>query len=286
MRTTLLSVAQLLLLAGAAGFHAAHPALLPPQSRVGRPPVRLSAAIAATASAATPARGADRIRRGVLPALAASAVVLTPALAFASATGEHLHLGQKLALFFKGTGLPDWAILVLISTLPAVELRGGVPVGAWMGLNPLSTFIICVVGNMLPIAPTLLALRSDAVKKVAAPLLERANKKLAKLPSGQSRTLALALFVGIPAPGTGAWTGAIIAYLLGMPFGTAMGAILAGVLLAGAIMTILTMAGKAGALAALAALCAFGGGAILSAMRKEGTQTPSAKGDADAPAAE
>lgn len=59
---------------------------------------------------------------------------------------------------------------------------------------------------------------------MAKPLLDRANKKLANLPSGQSRTLALALFVGIPAPGTGAWTGAIIAYLLDMPFGEAMGA--------------------------------------------------------------
>jgi len=188
-----------------------------------------------------------------------------------SAAGEHLHLGQKIALFFRGTGLPDWAILVLVSMLPAVELRGGVPVGAWMGIPPLTTFVICVIGNMIPIAPTLLALRSDAVKKVAKPLLDRANKKLANLPTGQSRTLALALFVGVPAPGTGAWTGAIIAYLLDMPFGEAMATIFAGVALAGIIMTILTVAGKAGALVALAALCAFGGGAILSAAKKEGS---------------
>merc|ERR1719152_158685 len=103
------------------------------------------------------------------------------------------------------------------------------------------TFSICILGNMAPIAPMLLALRSAFFKKLAAPLLKRAEKKLAGLPSGQSRTLALALFVGIPAPGTGAWTGAIIAYLLDMPFGTAMASILAGVLLAGVIMTILTL---------------------------------------------
>ena len=146
-----------------------------------------------------------------------------------------------------------------------VELRGGVPVGAWLGLPPLSTFVICVLGNMLPIAPTILALRSPFIKKLAAPLLKRAEKKLAALPTGQSRTLALALFVGIPAPGTGAWTGAIIAYILGMPLATAMGAIFAGVALAGIIMTILTLAGKVGALVALGVLVAGGVGAIMSA---------------------
>jgi len=124
---------------------------------------------------------------------------------------------------------------------------------------------------MLPIAPTILALRSAFVKKLAKPLLARAEKKLAGLPTGQSRNLALALFVGVPAPGTGAWTGAIIAYLLDMPFGEAMASIFAGVVLAGLIMTILTLAGKAGALVALAALILAGVGAISSAAKKEGS---------------
>ena len=135
----------------------------------------------------------------------------------------------QVALYFQKFGLPDWATLMLISMTPAIELRGGVPVGNWMGLTPMTTFAICVVGNMLPIAPMILALRSAFFKKLAAPLLKRAEKKLAGLPTGQSRTLALALFVGVPAPGTGAWTGAIIAYLLDMPLGTAMASIFAGV---------------------------------------------------------
>lgn len=75
-------------------------------------------------------------------------------------------------------------------------------------------------------------------------MLKRAESKLAALPSGQSRSLALALFVGVPAPGTGAWTGALIAALLGMPIQAAMGSILVGVVLAGGIMTLLTLAGK------------------------------------------
>ena len=202
--------------------------------------------------------------------------LLIPAMALAAsaATGEHLHLGQKVALFFKKSGLPDWAVLALISATPAIELRGGVPVGSWLGLSPLLTFTICILGNMAPILPMLLALRSDAVKKIAKPLLKRAEKKLAALPTGQSRTLALALFVGVPAPGTGAWTGAIIAYLLDMPLTTAMSAILAGVILAAVIMTILTLAGKAGALVALGVLVVGGVGAIMNA-----------KGEGDEPAA-
>lgn len=154
--------------------------------------------------------------------------LLVPSLAIATtSTAEHLHLGQKIALYFSGSGLPNWVVLSLISMLPAIELRGGVPVGNWMGLNPWLTLTICVLGNMLPIAPTLLALRSKAIRTLAKPLLTRAQKKLAGLPEGQSRSLALALFVGIPAPGTGAWTGAIIAYLLDMPFTESMIAIFA-----------------------------------------------------------
>ena len=70
----------------------------------------------------------------------------------------------QVALFFKKSGLPDWAVLGLISMTPAIELRGGVPVGSWLGLSPALTFVICVIGNMVPIAPMILALRSDFFK--------------------------------------------------------------------------------------------------------------------------
>lgn len=211
------------------------------------------------------------LRLTAATALVFGAATVSPSLAMASsaAGAEHLHLGQKIALVFQKTGLPNWAVLLLISATPAVELRGGVPVGNWMGISPSVTFLICVIGNMLPIAPTLLGLRSSFIKGLAAPLLARAEKKLAGLPKGQSRVLALALFVGVPAPGTGAWTGAIIAYLLDMPFAQAMGAILSGVVLAGVIMTVLTLAGKVGALIALAALLIAGFGAIFSASKED-----------------
>ena len=131
------------------GFRAAHPALSVQQQ---------SARCVSPQLCTTPParRGLHRVA-GARPWLAAfvvSSVVAMPTLALASATaaGEHLHLGQKIALFFKrvlpaallpsprsrpsralcvdaaGTGLPDWAVLLLISMTPAVELRGGVPV--------------------------------------------------------------------------------------------------------------------------------------------------------------
>jgi uncharacterized membrane protein len=220
-------------------------------------------------------RGLGPLRAGAARvALSALSLALLPGISLASgvAASEHLHLGQKVALWFQGLGLPDWAVLACISALPVVELRGGVPVGAWMGLSPAPVLVICVLANMAPIAPLLLALRLDAVKKLMAPLLTRAEKKLAGLPAGQSRWLALALFVGLPAPGTGAYTGAIIAYLLGMSLGESLSAVLAGVLCAASIMTVLTLAGRAGALVALGVLVVGGIGAILSAKDGGGTE--------------
>lgn len=273
----------LLSLHTASAFHAV---ALPSHARAVvalRPQLPIVASAAASSSAPInevpqqPALPAVSPKRTLLrTGLTFSLSLLLPALALASgaSAGEHLHLGQKVALFFQKFGLPDWVTLMLISMTPAIELRGGVPVGNWMGISPAATFAICAIGNMLPIAPMLLALRSSFFKKLAAPLLTRAEKKLAGLPTGQSRTLALALFVGVPAPGTGAWTGAIIAYLLDMPFGTAMASIFAGVVLAGAIMTTLTLAGKVGALVALGVLVAGGVGAILNSAKSEGGDEP------------
>ncbi|CAN0056383.1 unnamed protein product, partial [Ectocarpus fasciculatus] len=130
----------------------------------------------------------------------------------------HLHVGQKVAKFFRRGGLPDWATLMTISAMPVVELRGGVPVGIWMGMPIAKVFGLCVAGNMIPIPIILLALRSSFVQKLAKPVLDRAREKAAGFGDEKSQALALTLFVGIPLPGTGAWTGAMGAFLLGMPF--------------------------------------------------------------------
>ena len=114
---------------------------------------------------------------------------------------------------------------------------------------------------MLPIIPLLLLLKNDSLKKLMKPILSRAEKKTSELGIGSAgkQWASLAAFVGIPLPGTGAWTGAMGAFLLGMPFALALSSIFTGVVSAGVIMTAITMAGKKGGLAALAALLVFTG---------------------------
>ena len=85
-------------------------------------------------------------------------------IAAAAETVEHLHTGQKVANFFRSFGIPDLAVLAIISAMPVVELRGAVPVGVWMGL-PITTILpICVLGNMVPIVPLIFLLRNDKLK--------------------------------------------------------------------------------------------------------------------------
>lgn len=153
---------------------------------------------------------------GPAPVMAAAKDIVDSSAATAA---EHLHVGQKVANFFRKGGLPDWATLMAISAMPVVELRGGVPVGLWMGMPILKTFGLCVTGNMIPIPIILVALRSKFVQRLAKPVLDRAREKASSFGDEKSQALALTLFVGIPLPGTGAWTGAMGAFLLGMPFG-------------------------------------------------------------------
>jgi uncharacterized membrane protein len=212
--------------------------------------LRLSAVDTAFASSSpSPSPSSARIAR-----ILAASVLAFPLAAVASTGGG---IGQKIAAFFRSGGLPDWATLMLISAMPVVELRGGVPVGLWMGLPIGTTLALCIAGNMIPIPLILLALRSKFVQKIAKPVLDRAAKKSESFGGADERALALTLFVGIPLPGTGAWTGAMIASLLRMPVGLAMGSIFAGVVSAGLIMTTLTLAGRTGALAACGVLAVF-----------------------------
>lgn len=103
-----------------------------------------------------------------LIAMATSAVAPPPALAAkakaAEVTVEHLHVGQKVANYFRTFGLPDIAILALISAMPVIELRGAVPVGLWMGLPITTVLPACVIGNMIPIIPLLFLLKNDTLK--------------------------------------------------------------------------------------------------------------------------
>ena len=115
---------------------------------VARKAARTAAALLAVAFVASPS-----------PAHAAKAAKATTEVV------EHLHVGQKIANYFRSFGLPDLAVLALISAMPVVELRGAVPVGVWMGLDPLTQVLpVCVLGNMVPIIPLLVLLRNDKLK--------------------------------------------------------------------------------------------------------------------------
>ena len=138
---------------------------------------------------------------------------------------------------------PEGAVFI-ISMIPILELRGGLLAASLLKISAAKALPICIVGNILPIPFILLLIRHvlEWMKKVPcfrgiALWLER--KAMSK--KGQIEKYefwGLMLFVGIPLPGTGAWTGALVASLLHMKFGKAFGAILVGIALATVIMSI------------------------------------------------
>lgn len=132
--------------------------------------------------------------------------------------------------------------------------------------------LLAILGNLVPIIPLMLVLRIRFVQALAARLLDRARKKAASVGNANSRAVALALFVGVPLPGTGAWTGSLIAFVLGMPFGQSFAALAAGVVMAACIMTVLCAMGKVGAMVAGTLLVGMG---VSSLMRG----TPATEGE-------
>lgn len=138
----------------------------------------------------------------------------------------------------------------LVSMVPIIELRGAIPVAVGMGLPLIPSYIICIIGNMLPVpfiyffARKVLIWGSDkpVIGKFFTFCLEKGEKGGKKLQAKAGRGLfvALLLFVGIPLPGTGAWTGTLAASLLDMDFKSSVIAVMFGVLLAGVIMALIS----------------------------------------------
>ena len=130
-----------------------------------------------------------------------------------------------------------------ISMLPFIEIRGSVPAGALLGLPFPVCFLVSVIGNMLPVPFILLFIKKilkwmegkEKLAPIALWVEKRADKRSDRVT--KYATLGLMLFVGIPLPGTGAWTGSLIAALLDMKFGYAILSAFVGVLLAGFIMS-------------------------------------------------
>ena len=145
----------------------------------------------------------------------------------------------------------NYLIVFLISMIPIVELRGAIPVAIGMGLDPVWSYVICIVGNMLPVPIIYLFARKVLLwgknKKYIGRFftfcLEKGEKGGHKLQAkaGRGLFIALLLFVGIPLPGTGAWTGTLAASFLDMDFKKSIIAVMFGVIIAGIIMGLASM---------------------------------------------
>ena len=142
--------------------------------------------------------------------------------------------------------IESYGIVFLISMVPLIELRGAIPYSQFLGLPILPSYIVSIIGNMLPVPIIYLFARKVLEWGCDKPLiggffsfcLEKGDKAGKKLTSkaGRGVFVALLLFVGIPLPGTGAWTGTLAASILDMDFKSTVAAVMLGVLLAGIIM--------------------------------------------------
>ena len=136
---------------------------------------------------------------------------------------------------------------MLMSMVPVVELRGGIPFGVALGLDIWEAYIAAVIGNMIPVPFIIVFIRRIfAWMRVHLPKLGNLVDKLERKAHLKGKTvtkykyLGLFLFVAIPLPGTGAWTGALVAAFLNMRLRNALPAIFLGVLTAGVLISALT----------------------------------------------
>lgn len=148
------------------------------------------------------------------------------------------------ALFDALTGLPRELAAFIVSALPIAELRGGIPLATSLGMSWRSAYLVCVAGNLMPVIPILYFLEPiTAFLRKWRPmdrLIERLYARTRRRGRIVERyeALGLILFVAIPLPVTGAWTGALAAFLFGVRRRYAIPAIACGVLIAGGIVTL------------------------------------------------
>ncbi|MCX9084107.1 MAG: small multi-drug export protein [Candidatus Methanoperedens sp.] len=155
-----------------------------------------------------------------------------------------------LSLF---SSIPSWLAIIIMAALPIVELRLAIPIAIMkppygFGMDPVTAFALAIIGNMLPVIPLLLYLEpvSNYLRRWKTGdrffewLFTRTHRKHSAN-FEKYGSIGLALFVGIPLPATGAWTGCAAAFVFGFKFKNALLAIFAGVLMAGIILTVLSM---------------------------------------------
>lgn len=150
---------------------------------------------------------------------------------------------MNIVELLKSSEIGKKLITFVVSMLPIIELRGAIPIGVAMGLDPVVSTVISLVGNLLPVPFIILFIRriltwmkgkNQRLARIAEKLESKAQAKGSALYKGE--IIGLAVFVAIPLPGTGAWTGALIAAILNMRLKTAVPTIAAGVLVAGLII--------------------------------------------------
>ena len=154
---------------------------------------------------------------------------------------------MELMQWLTETRSGEFLLTLLVSMVPVVELRGGIPFGVAAGLPVWQAYLAAVIGNIIP-APFIIVYirrifqwlrrRMPRLNSVVDKLEEKAHLK------GQTvnkyKYLGLAIFVAIPLPGTGVWTGALAAAFLDMPLRKAIPSVVVGVLVAGIAISILT----------------------------------------------
>lgn len=154
---------------------------------------------------------------------------------------------MEIAEFFNQLGMGPRLVTLIVSMIPVVELRGAIPVGAYFGLPVWESAVISIIGNMIPVPFIISFIRVifDWMRKHVAfmtgiidKLEARANKKSESVKTGEF--IGLMLFVGVPLPGTGAWTGALIAAMLNMRMKQGIPPIFLGVIVAGVIVSLAT----------------------------------------------
>lgn len=151
--------------------------------------------------------------------------------------------------------IEKYIFVFIISMIPLIELRGAIPIAVKMGLDPMVSLVICAVGNLLPVPVIYFYARKFLVWGLDKPLIggicrffhakgEKAGGKLSGGRFGKYGMLvALVAFVGIPIPGTGAWTGTLGASFLGMGKKQTAAAVTVGVVVAAFIMASVSMVG-------------------------------------------
>lgn len=154
---------------------------------------------------------------------------------------------MELMQWLTDTMAGEFTLTVLVSMIPVVELRGGIPFGVAAGLPVWAAFTAAVIGNLIP-APFIIVYirrifqwmrrRMPRLNTLVDKLERKAHLKGQKVT--KYKYLGLMLFVAIPLPGTGAWTGSLAAAFLDMPLRKAIPSVVAGVLIAGMAISILT----------------------------------------------